>query len=160
MKHTDFMALAGRLWGELSAEEKAPFERQAAEAKERHAKELAEWQKHGYYTLADGTKSNAGAKGGGLDGLSGEEEASNADEGSKPRRVAGKPRGEAKEKKTPASAKGAGPGSRPASKIVPRAPSRSPSKPASKGPSAANTPAHSQTEGAAGRASETESVIE
>lgn len=57
MKHTDFMGLAGGLWGSLSEKEAAQFHAMAEKDKERHAKEMEEWREHGYYTRPDGTKS-------------------------------------------------------------------------------------------------------
>ena len=130
MKHTDFMALAGKLWGELAAEDKAPFEAQAEEGKQRYQRELAEWKEHGYYTLPDGTKSGPGKSKSELGGLSDEEDASAADDDSKPRRAVGKGRAD----KTP---KQAG------------------SKPASRAPSASNTPKQSKTRPSAQAATST-----
>jgi len=154
MKHTDFMALAGKMWGEEGAEAKEGFQQQADEARARFVKELAEWKEKGYYTLPDGTKSKPAANRSDLEGLSDEEEASLADEDSKPRRAVGKGRAEMMAKQALASAKGSRAGSRPASKIAPRAPSRSPSKPASKVASASNTPRQSKTRRSAQRVSE------
>lgn len=59
-KHTAFMSLAGKRWGELDAAGKAKYEQLAAADKARWEREKAEHAEHGYYTRADGTKSNAG----------------------------------------------------------------------------------------------------
>ena len=59
-KHTAFMALAGKRWGEMDATAKAPYEELAAADKARWEREKAEHAESGYYTRADGTKSNEG----------------------------------------------------------------------------------------------------
>ena len=59
-KHTAFMSLAGKRWGELDAAGKAKYEELAAADKARCEREKAEHAKHGYYTRADGTRSDAG----------------------------------------------------------------------------------------------------
>jgi hypothetical protein len=59
-KHTAFMAMAGKRWGELDAAGKAKYEALAAVDKARCERQKAEHAEHGYYTRADGTKSNEG----------------------------------------------------------------------------------------------------
>ena len=59
-KHTAFMALAGKAWGELDDAGKAPYIAKGEADKARWEREKAEHAEHGYYTRADGTKSNAG----------------------------------------------------------------------------------------------------
>ena len=61
-KHTALMSLAGKLWKEMDEASKAPYEKLAEKDKERHTKQKAEYDEKGYYTNADGSKSNAEAK--------------------------------------------------------------------------------------------------
>ena len=129
MRHTDFMALAGKMWGELGADDKAPFEAEAEAGKQRYAKELAEWKEHGCYTRPDGTKSGPAKDKSELDGLSDDDDVSLADDGPS-RKAVGKHRAETMAKQAVASAKGSRAGSR--------------------GPSASNTPKQSKTRPSAG----------
>lgn len=54
----DKFKLAAEAWGVLSSEGKLPFEKIAAEDKERKAKQDAHLKEHGWFRLDDGTKSN------------------------------------------------------------------------------------------------------
>lgn len=49
--------LIGLQWTKLDAEERAPYEKLAAEDKERHNRQLCELHQLGYFTLLDGSKS-------------------------------------------------------------------------------------------------------
>ena len=51
------MGLAGEKWREMDDDSKAPYEKMYSEDKERFEKQMAEWNKNGYYTMEDGTKS-------------------------------------------------------------------------------------------------------
>ena len=61
-KHTAFMSIASKRWGELDEKGREVYEGMAAADKLRHDKEMKEWVANDqeYYTKADGTKSNAG----------------------------------------------------------------------------------------------------
>lgn len=59
-KHTAFMALAGHRWAALDEDGKAKYVQLAEADKARWVREKAEHDEHGYYTRADGTKSNDG----------------------------------------------------------------------------------------------------
>jgi hypothetical protein len=61
-KHTDFMVLAGKLWGALTDKERVKYDTIAADEKARHAENLAVWEKKGYYIMADGTRSDKNSK--------------------------------------------------------------------------------------------------
>ncbi len=51
------MSKAGAQWKELTEEQKAPYEKLHLQDVKRYEKQLKEFEEHGYYTLADGTKS-------------------------------------------------------------------------------------------------------
>ena len=51
------MAEAGRLWGLLTDKDKEPYVELAEKDKKRYAKQQAEYEEKGYYTLPDGSKS-------------------------------------------------------------------------------------------------------
>jgi len=50
--------MAAEAWGALSVEAKVPFEKIAAEDKERKAKQDAHLKEHGWFRLDDGKQSN------------------------------------------------------------------------------------------------------
>jgi hypothetical protein len=56
------MTMAGKGWGELDVKGRAPYEKLATQDAERYETEMAEWTKNGYFTKADGTKSNKDVK--------------------------------------------------------------------------------------------------
>jgi magnesium-transporting ATPase (P-type) len=62
MKHTDFMGLAAANWNKLSDKDKEPYVKLQEKDQKRYEKQLKEWTKEGYFTLADGTKSSKWAK--------------------------------------------------------------------------------------------------
>lgn len=61
-KHTEFMGLAGARWNALDEAGRAKYQALADADRARFAREKEEYDKKGYFTRADGTKSNAGAK--------------------------------------------------------------------------------------------------
>jgi len=57
-KHTTFMAMAGQRWKDLNSNDKKKYELLAEKDKARYEKQKAEHDEKGYFTLANGTKSN------------------------------------------------------------------------------------------------------
>ena len=57
MKHTDFMTIAGAKWNTMTDDEKAPYEKMAAEDKIRAQTQKDEYAEKGWYTNKDGTRS-------------------------------------------------------------------------------------------------------
>ncbi len=58
VKHTSVLKLAQDKWKTLSAEEKAPYEKLAAEDAKRKARQEEEFKKKKYFTMEDGSLSN------------------------------------------------------------------------------------------------------
>lgn len=61
-KHTELMALLAARWGAMSDDEKAPYRKLEEQELARHKREMEEYTEKGYYTRADGTKSNEGVE--------------------------------------------------------------------------------------------------
>ena len=57
LKNSDAFKLAGQKWKEMTADQKAPYEKMAEEDKVRYEKQLAEREKKGFFFLGDKTKS-------------------------------------------------------------------------------------------------------
>ena len=57
MKQSEIMKKSAAEWNALTEEEKQPYEEMAKKDKERHAKQIAEIQKKGYFKMEDGQKS-------------------------------------------------------------------------------------------------------
>ena len=59
-KHTELMALLAARWGALSEDGRAPYRKLEEKELARHKREMEEYSEKGYFTRADGTKSNEG----------------------------------------------------------------------------------------------------
>lgn len=55
---TQMFALVGETWREMTAEQKYPYILQSEKDKLRYNEQMQEYEEKGYFTLADGSKSN------------------------------------------------------------------------------------------------------
>ena len=55
--HTDAMRRCGALWSGMTDEEKLKYEQQHQQDAKRQEKQLADLNKHGFFTMEDGSKS-------------------------------------------------------------------------------------------------------